>query len=80
MSDLIKQEVKRLLLFLLLVGVVGWLFNHTASALAIGLFSYIVLHLRNINKLYSWLRENPEADVPEAHGIWEDIFNRIHKL
>ena len=44
MSDLIKQEVKRLLLFLLLVGVVGWLFNHTASALAIGLFSYIVLH------------------------------------
>ena len=80
MSDLIKQEVKRLLLFLLLVGVVGWLFNHTASALAIGLFSYIVLHLRNINKLYIWLRENPEADVPEAHGIWEDIFNRIHKL
>ncbi len=53
MSDLIKQEVKRLLLFLLLVSVVGWLFNHPASALDIGLFSYIVLHLRNINKLSS---------------------------
>lgn len=80
MSDLMKQEARRLLSFLLLAGVIGWIIDYPAWALAIGLLSYTALHLRNIEKLYRWLRENPEADVPEAHGMWEDIFNRIHKL
>lgn len=75
-----KQEAKRLLYFLLLAGLIGWLIDYPAWALAIGLLSYTALHLRNIEKLYRWLRENPEAEVPEANGLWEDIFNRIHKL
>lgn len=75
-----QQEAKRLLYFLLLAGLIGWLIDYPAWALAIGLLSYTALHLRNIEKLYRWLRENPEAEVPEAHGLWEDIFNRIYKL
>ncbi len=75
-----KQEARRLLSFLLLAGLIGWLIDYPAWALATGLLSYTALHLRNIEKLYRWLRENPDAEVPEAHGLWEDIFNRIHKL
>jgi len=75
-----KQEASRLLSFLLLAGAIGWLIEYPAWALALGLLSYTTLHLRNIEKLYRWLRDNPEADVPEANGIWEEIFNRIHKL
>ena len=33
----------------------------SGGALAIGLLSYTALHLRNIEKLYRWLRENPDA-------------------
>lgn len=75
-----KQEARRLLYFLLLAGLIGWLIDYPAWALAIGLLSYTTLHLRNIEKLYRWLRDNPDAEVPEATGIWEDIFNRIYKL
>jgi two-component system phosphate regulon sensor histidine kinase PhoR len=80
MSDLMQQEAKRLLSFLLLAGLIGWFIGHPAWAMLLGLSSYTFLHLRNIEKLYRWLRENPEADVPEAHGAWEDILNRIHTL
>lgn len=75
-----KQEAYRLLSFLLLAGVVGWIIDYPAWAMALGLLSYTALHLLNIEKLYRWLRENPDAEVPEARGIWEEIFNRIYNL
>ena len=43
-----KQEARRLLSFLLMAGLVGWLVDYPAWALAIGLLSYTALHLRTI--------------------------------
>ncbi|MFN3585889.1 MAG: phosphate regulon sensor histidine kinase PhoR, partial [Moraxellaceae bacterium] len=49
-------------------------------AMVAGLLVYTALHLRNIEKLYRWLRENPEGDVPEGRGIWDEIFHKIYTL
>lgn len=76
-----KQEARRLLVFLLLFGVAGWLLDHPVGAIIAGLLTWAFLHLRQLERLHRWLRQNPETvNVPEATGIWGDIFDRIHSL
>lgn len=75
-----KQEAARLLYFLLLFGLAGWLFGHPGWALAAGFLSYIVLHLRQLEKLSRWLRDEAEAEIPEATGVWGEVFQNIYQL
>jgi two-component system phosphate regulon sensor histidine kinase PhoR len=75
-----KQEALRLLYFLTLAALIGWLTGHFGWAIAAGFLAYIVLHLRQLEKLQRWLKENPEEDVPEGSGVWGDIFQNIYQL
>lgn len=75
-----KQEATRLLYFLLLFGLVGWLINYPGWALALGFLSYIGLHLQQLEKLHRWLRQEGSGEVPEASGLWGDVFQRIYQL
>lgn len=75
-----KQEASRLLYFLILFGLAGSLVGHAGWALAAGLFTYTVLHLRQLERLYHWLKHTPEEAAPEASGVWGDIFQNIYQL
>ncbi|MGH8493184.1 MAG: phosphate regulon sensor histidine kinase PhoR [Moraxellaceae bacterium] len=77
---MMKQEATRLLYFLLLFGLVGWLFDHPGWAISLGFLSYTVLHLRQLEKLYRWLREGSDDDIPEATGLWGEVFQNIYQL
>lgn len=75
-----KQEATRLLYFLLVFAMAGYFTGHLGWAMAAGLFSYTAQHLRQLDRLYHWLKYTPENDVPEAAGIWGDIFQSIYQL
>lgn len=75
-----KQEATRLLYFLLVFGIAGFFAGHLGWAMALGLFSYTILHLRQLDRLYQWLKHTPEDDAPEATGVWGDIFQSIYQL
>jgi len=46
-----------------------------------GVGLYIGVHLRNLQRLHTWLTHNKRADdVPDAAGLWGDAFNEIRKL
>jgi two-component system phosphate regulon sensor histidine kinase PhoR len=77
---MMKQEVTRLLYFLLLFGLAGWLLGHPGWAFAAGFLSYIVLHLRQLEKLSRWLRDDPEHEIPDATGVWGEVFQNIYQL
>ncbi|MDP2228169.1 MAG: DUF3329 domain-containing protein, partial [Moraxellaceae bacterium] len=77
---MMKQEAIRLLYFLLAAATIGWFFDHPGWAMVAGLLAYISRHLRNIEKLHRWLRDNPEDEVPEGTGVWDDIFHNIYQL
>jgi two-component system phosphate regulon sensor histidine kinase PhoR len=79
-TDIPRQELARLLYVIVLFGGLGWLLGHPGWALTIGLLLYIASHLRNLNKLYRWLKENPEGEVPDASGLWDEIFHSIYRL
>jgi two-component system phosphate regulon sensor histidine kinase PhoR len=47
---------------------------------AVGFGLYIVSHLRQLAALRRWLLQRDTRDVPEAEGLWGDVFNEIRKL
>lgn len=72
-----------LLALLALACMVVWpIFGATA---AVGLFAAVLLvsaflHLRNIARLLQWLR-NPKPDaVPQAFGIWDEVFAVLYRM
>ncbi len=49
-------------------------------AAAIGFGFYIVVQLRHLNSLHRWLLSRGNAEVPDAEGLWGDVFAEIRKL
>lgn len=79
---MLAKEYRRLLIICLVGGSVGLvLFNQLALGLFLGLFIFVIHHVRNIHSLQKWLIDSKtSAPPPEGTGIWFDIFNRIYAL
>jgi len=78
-SKILKQEALRLLSYLAVAALLGWLIGHPGWVVAAAFLAYVVPHLRQFDRLHRWLKEQPDA-VPEASGAWGDVFQRIYQL
>jgi len=47
---------------------------------AIGFGLYIAATLRHLYHLHQWLQNRPGREIPDAGGLWGDVFNEIRKL
>ncbi len=61
---------------LLLGAITGRYF--IVAALGYGL--YVAFNLRQLLLLHRWLVERKRRDVPEAGGLWGDVFHKIRRL
>ncbi len=73
--------------FWIIVGIavlallVGALINRPFVAVALALGGYIAFNLYHLQRLHAWLmRRERGTDVPEAEGLWGDVYNEIRKL
>jgi len=57
----------------------GAMLSVTVPALIVTLIAYIFWHLYNLNRLIRWLIK-PGKNTPEAIGIWDEAFFRLHNL
>ena len=60
--------------------VIGLITGRPFIVAAIGYGLYIVSTLRHLNRLHQWLLHRAQREVPEAEGLWGDVFNEIRKL
>ena len=58
----------------------GAIADNSLLGIAVGLLIYIGLLLRHVRALYVWLLSKKRDDVPDAAGIWGEIFDEIRKL
>lgn len=58
----------------------GAIADHSLLGIAAGLLIYIGLLLRHVRALYVWLLSKKHDDIPDAAGIWGEIFDEIRKL
>ncbi len=73
-------EIWRLGLLLILALFIGSLIGHTGWAISIALAAYLLLHFRQLYRLNTWLLSGRRADVPEAGGVWGDVFYAFQRL
>jgi len=74
-----KFHLGRLLLLAAAVLLVGWLTGFPGELAALALLTYLSWHLANLWRLFQWLQE-PGMPIPESHGIWSDVYERIATL
>ncbi len=60
--------------------IVGLPFGQPMVFMLLGAAFYLAWHLRNIYRLYVWLRRGRRFHPPESSGIWEEIFQQIYRL
>ena len=59
----------------------GLLSDAWGWSVALCLAGYLAWLLRDLLRLRQWLeRAGPQAEVPEARGLWEELYDRIHVL
>jgi two-component system, OmpR family, phosphate regulon sensor histidine kinase PhoR len=64
-----------------LVGaMLGWLYDHVLSGVALALAAALAWHLFNLFWLDSWLRDRSRMDPPGTSGLWEDVVSRVVRL
>jgi len=78
-----QSALKRLTLIFLALLLAGWLIGAPALVVLVGTIVYLIYHLRQLRRLYNWLRDNQNSEPsppPEGRGIWGFVFDGIYLL
>ena len=60
--------------------IAGAVFGYPLWFLVFGLGVYLAVAVRNLIRLHGWLLSKKQQPLPEARGLWGDVFNEIHLL
>ncbi|MBD3654707.1 phosphate regulon sensor histidine kinase PhoR [Kangiella sp.] len=75
-----QTEVWTLAFIILVVGLIGSLFDRAAASIAVVIFAYLFWNLVQLSRLYKWLVKSRALYPPSAPGIWGEIFNHLYVL
>lgn len=70
-------ELRRLLLWLAVGWVVGWVLGAPHLGMAVGLLMLLGYHLRHLYKLLDWIQQPQRVELPDASGVWGVIFDAL---
>lgn len=74
------EEVLRLGTILVAALIVGLLLDQLLLALLVGSWIYLGRHLWHLYRLHHWFRSRRKMPLPEAHGIWGEVFFHFARL
>ncbi len=75
-----ESELRHLAILLLTALITGWLLDALTIVLILTLIGYIGWNLRQLFRMYQWLKQPNTIDPPTSHGLWGEIFDDIYKL
>jgi len=73
-------ELRRLSLLIAAAVLAGIPLDHPGLFVIVVLGIYLGWHLRNLHRLYEWLRDGHRFHPPEASGIWGEVFHLLYRL
>jgi len=59
---------------------VGALTGRPFPIAAFGFGLYIVINLRHLRQLHRWLQNRQSGDIPDAGGLWGDVFDELYRM
>ncbi|MCV6636141.1 phosphate regulon sensor histidine kinase PhoR [Candidatus Albibeggiatoa sp. nov. NOAA] len=75
-----QQEVKQLVILIILMSILGVLTGQPLLFLALTCLSYSIWHLYNLYHLDQWFRNRRKFELPNSHGIWGEVFYNFYRL
>lgn len=72
-------ELKRLLWSFLAATLLGAVLGSFWLGWGIGLAVYLAFHVYQLRRLVSWLRSGKTRNIPEAGGIWGEVFHYLYQ-
>lgn len=66
--------------WLLFAWIIGLALGQVSAAIAIALAVYLLIHLRRLVVILTWLRQRRSHEPPNYEGIWGDIIAIISRL
>jgi two-component system phosphate regulon sensor histidine kinase PhoR len=75
----VKSEINRLIGWLVLSVVIGLLLGHVLLTIIAGTLLYIGYQLMNMRRLLKWLKHHRLQEVPDANGLWGEIFDLLSR-
>lgn len=61
-------------------ALLGLAAGHVAAFLLAASLGYLLWHLRHLYRLERWLRSGKVHEVPDARGVWGDVFGRLYRM
>ena len=75
-----QAEFWTLTFIIVVMGLIGSLFDRAAACIAAIILAYLVWNLIQLSRLYKWLVKSRSLYPPSAPGIWGEIFNHLYVL
>ena len=75
----VKSEINRLLGLLVLCVAIGLLLGQVLLTIIAGTLLYISYQLVNMRRLLKWLKHHRLQEVPDANGLWGEIFDLLSR-
>jgi len=75
-----SSEIRHIVIILVISLIIGLLIDALAWTLVASLSGYIIWNLRQLFRLYHWLKKDELSDPPDSHGLWGTTFDHIYKL
>lgn len=79
MTPSLRRELILLITWMFFMLVIGALSSSILLFLFLGLLTYVLWNLYNLNRLSKWLA-NPSKQTPEVIGIWEEVYYQLYQL
>lgn len=74
------SEIRQILFILIISLIVGLAVDELAWTLVISLSGYIFWNLRQLFRLYDWLKKDTPSDPPASYGLWGATFDHIYQI
>ncbi|MFO7593638.1 MAG: phosphate regulon sensor histidine kinase PhoR [Pseudomonadota bacterium] len=75
-----SAELRRLFLLLAVALLAGFPLGHPGAFVLVVVSLYLVWHLYNLHRLYTWLNDGHRFHPPEAGGLWGELFHLLYRL
>ena len=75
----VKSEINRLVGWLTLSVVIGLFLGQILLTIIAGTLLYIGYQLMNMRRLLKWLKHHRLQEVPDANGLWGEIFDLLSR-
>lgn len=74
------SELRQLIIILVISLAIGIAIDQIAWTLVCSLSAYLFWNLRQLFRLFDWLRKDELTDPPVSHGLWGTTFDHIYQL